>query len=207
MNISPTRTIDVHAVSDPALDLAAMGGELGRYLLTRDPALARARPGMELRRYTMAALSHRALHYYVMDGTSEHERWKRAFCASVRGVYGIWDHETGQHRMQTWIPARTMKRSELEVDVWPDDVLEVVRPDVVYELGKWALDRCSLEEQHGDFFELPPGLAALMQQRISRAALMARATQRRLQSSETRSAETTAATADPSDGVAHEPLP
>lgn len=198
MTDSPLRPIRVVSVDDPALDLVAMDQEgVGEYASRRDPSSLVFLPGQESGAfwYTLAPIPNRLFLRFVEEGASWNEKWTRAFVVAIRKVEGYIDPETGDRIHQEWRPGSRTRIPKLNYEVWPDDVLDVVPPLVVQELGKVAYDRCALSGRDVDFLGLPPGLHDRILPRILRAVIRARASRLQATNSDAISSESTGATA------------
>lgn len=202
---SPIATVRVASIMDPSLDWAAMGGldALREYASTRNRELLRFLPGRETetRWFTFAPLTEEGFHKYVELQGEESTKWTFAFLCCIRGVHG-WQRMGGPFHREDWTPSSTTKVKSLRLEVWPEDVLRVVPPRWVQDLGKWCYERAALQQETVDFFDLPPGCAALMYQRISRAVTLARNTAESAATSERgRSEPTSDVTASESNGT------
>lgn len=202
---SPTDTVRVVSITDPTLDLAAMGGFDGvrEYSSRRDRSALVFKEGQEPLAcwVTLGPISNRAFHRFVQPQSGE-DRWTYAFLAAVRGVEG-WKPRGGAFHPEPWKPHGKVKTASLDLEVWPEAVLEVITPALVQDLGKWAYDRTMLGQETVDFFDLPPGVAVHMLPRISRAVTQARATAlaKAAKTEQSNSGETTDATVSENNGT------
>ncbi|MCC6649071.1 MAG: hypothetical protein IT374_26320 [Polyangiaceae bacterium] len=207
---SPTELVRVVSVTDPTLDLAAMGGFDGvrDYASSRDASLLVFRNGdaSAATWVTLAPISNRAFHRFVEVQPNENMRYVFAFLAAVRGIEG-WRTRGGPFHAEPWKPHTKTRTKTLDLEVWPEEALEVVSAALVEDLGKWCYDRTRLGQETVDFFDLPPGCAVLMWPRISRAVTQARATaiQAMTQSEGGRSEQPTDATASENSGTSPSP--
>lgn len=126
-------TLRVVSVMDGALDRAAMAGEFGEYIRSRNPSLVRELPGARLTWFTLRRIPPSVYQRYVMTAESEPERHRRAFLAGVDSISGWAWSENGP--LEDRVGTGRMRTATGEIVCWTDGELEHLPPAYIEEVG------------------------------------------------------------------------
>lgn len=156
----------VVSVLDEALDVP--GKELEQYASTRDFALIENKyvPGHKPVIFHVREVPNELWETFVEGGTSEAERFKRAFMAGLEKVENLPDAVTGQPK--TWAPSNKVK--SLNVTLLHDDDLQLFAPSERLEIGSVIYRHSFLPRRTAVEYPLPSSLVDPLVRRVRRDA-------------------------------------
>lgn len=126
------------SLTDPALDVEAMGAELNAYIATRREDLVKAIPGKRLQWMTMRPITASAWASFVSVGASDSEQRRRAFMVAVASVDNVIERD-GVFRAGSTVGTQRYPTPTGEIMVWSDaEVDRLFAPATVEDVGEVA---------------------------------------------------------------------
>jgi len=157
----------VASVLDPALDLLAMGENLRDYIQKRDESLIKTKPGQSPTWFHLRRIPTSVFMRYVSEATSDADRRRRAFQASVKEVTNLTTPE-GETAFK-WTPSGTIDSKGGPMPFVSDADLEAFFPSQVDEIGAIAEARSFLAQTSAPSYALPAMCLTALGQLLSRA--------------------------------------
>jgi hypothetical protein len=155
------------SLSDPAIDIDAMGGDVGdlsRYLHGRDPSLVRVRAGERPTWFTIGDIPSRVFLTYVAAAPDEGSRLMRAFEVGVTLVEDAPGEGGARIRMEPEIKD-VLGSGSIRMR-WSDAQIDALPPAYVLEAGAVAFARAHLGKAGVNSWPVPPLLGPALAARV-----------------------------------------